>query len=172
MKLLYKSNFQFRFIVFILLGVTVGISINAFFYHDWNGIPIALISLVITSIPFLVYGWLRPRHVADEILIEADDTFDFFNNYVLMAQVVSLANHYGFERQDEYQDIRKATCMKLIRKTDWLEDVAAAELKIFKTPIGQIKAEISLVNKPFQQIGPGIFPNLFNLSQDLKLQLS
>ncbi|MBK9107940.1 MAG: hypothetical protein IPM92_06040 [Saprospiraceae bacterium] len=172
MKVLYKSNFQLRFFVQILLGVLFGVCINAYFFDDWALLPRSFFSLAIVSFPFLLYGWLRPRQIADEILLEADDKLDFFNNHVAMAEVVSLGYHYGFERLDDYDSIRKSGCMKLMRKTDWLEDLAAAELKIYKTPGGQIKAEMCLKNRPFHSFGPGIFPNLFKFSQDLKLQLS
>lgn len=171
MKILYKSNFQLRFSAQILIGVLFGILVNSLFFADWDILRAGLIALA-TSIPFLLYGWLRPRQISDEILLEANDNLDFFNNHEAMARVVSLGYHYGFERKDSYDDIRRSACLKLTRKTDWLEDLAAAELKIYKTQNGQIKAELYLKNKPFHAPGPGIFPNLFNFSQDLKLQLS
>ncbi len=109
---------------------------------------------------------MRPDFVADDILMISNDNNRLFTSQKSLESIVSLANHYGFIRMSGYQEIMENAELKLVRKSEYSEGIRAAELVIWKSSNGYVRARLYLKIKIFPQIAPS--KDLYNFSLDLK----
>lgn len=154
------------FILFFLIFLTIVIQVLVNGSVDRQEMLISTFVGFVFFVISLVYGLMRPDFVADDILMTSNDNNRIFTNQKSLESIVSLANHYGFIRMSGYQEIMENAELKLVRKSEYSEGIPAAELVIWKSSNGNVRARLCLKNKIFPQIAPS--KDLYSFSLDLK----
>lgn len=168
MEVIYDSNFKFRslFYAVFLIFLTIIIQVLVYGSVDRQEMLISTFVGIGFFVISLVYGLKHPDFVADDILMTSNGNNRIFTSQKSLESIVSLANHYGFIRMIGYQEIMENGELKLVRKSEYSEGIRAAELVIWKSSNGNVRARLCLKNKMFPQITPS--NDLYNFSLDLK----
>ncbi|MBK8955559.1 MAG: hypothetical protein IPM34_08390 [Saprospiraceae bacterium] len=168
MDIFYNSKFPLRLALLAISLVSWNLLLTFFNGYGLNSTSL-LINFSLYAVSFavlLIHYWYRPKYYADDIKIQSEDPKRFFENPELMGQLVSLAAHYGFQRQQDYREAAEKKLLTLSRNRDILEDRGGANMQIWNSENGLLNIQINLKNSKMP--GNASYQEFYTLSEEIR----